>query len=406
VASDHLGTPLATLNLDTGAVLGEQLRAPYGQARYAASAQTNGGMHTTYGFTGQREDASAAGSSGLDYFNARYYDPVVGRFTAADSATGADPLLDGYAYVGGPVESATDPSGHQTMTLQGGFSVGAGAATAGIGILGFLTGVAIGVVAGGIRDIGNGQTANITVYSNGNVNVEIDGSDGFEVNSNTYGPGSAGYAKYMALLSDGTAVTTAVLTQGILNEFRATHHAQSGSGDSGHSGDNSGGKGGNSGSSSGGTGDSGSAGDTGGGGDSTGGGSGSGGNPIDNGGGGAGNSGSGGGAGAGGSGGAGSNYPGEYLSQKAPTYSTPNSVMDGTYVDDLGRPQPWRAWYDQFGRLTARTDYNAGNASQGIPDVHYHTYLWDDVHDFHYMELESHVPGEFEPSHWPLWPLG
>lgn len=45
-------------------------------------------MHTPFGFTGQREDSSAAagpGASGLDYFQARYYDPVVGRFTSADS---------------------------------------------------------------------------------------------------------------------------------------------------------------------------------------------------------------------------------------------------------------------------------------------------------------------------------
>ncbi|HEX6820024.1 MAG TPA: hypothetical protein VF120_16735, partial [Ktedonobacterales bacterium] len=57
LATDHLGTPIATVNLDTGAVLGEQLRAPYGQARYAVSANNpSGGMHTTFGFTGQRED--------------------------------------------------------------------------------------------------------------------------------------------------------------------------------------------------------------------------------------------------------------------------------------------------------------------------------------------------------------
>ena len=69
-------------------------------------------MPTTIGYTGQREDATAAGSSGLDYFNARSYDPIVGRFTRPDSLTGSDALLDGYAYVGGMVESATDPSGH------------------------------------------------------------------------------------------------------------------------------------------------------------------------------------------------------------------------------------------------------------------------------------------------------
>ena len=50
-------------------------------------------MHSSVGFTGQRED-----QSGLASFNARQYDPAVGRFTSADSVIGADAALDGYAY--------------------------------------------------------------------------------------------------------------------------------------------------------------------------------------------------------------------------------------------------------------------------------------------------------------------
>jgi RHS repeat-associated protein len=108
-ATDLLGTPIAALNPASGLV-GEQLRAPYGQPRYAASAPTNGGMHTTFGFTGQREDSQAPGSSGLDYYGARYYDPAVGQFASADDA-GAN--LNRFAYVGGMVENATDPSGQR-----------------------------------------------------------------------------------------------------------------------------------------------------------------------------------------------------------------------------------------------------------------------------------------------------
>ncbi len=51
------------------------------------------------------------------YFNARYYDPVIGRFSSADDAQPGlgDPLgLDNYGYVGGQVETATDPSGQLT----------------------------------------------------------------------------------------------------------------------------------------------------------------------------------------------------------------------------------------------------------------------------------------------------
>jgi RHS repeat-associated protein len=112
--SDALGTPVAALNATSG-VVGEQLFAPYGQPRYAAAAPTNGGLHTSFGFTGQHADSGYPGASGLDYFQARYLDPVVGAFTSADGVYPHlhDPAgLDPYAYVRGRVESARDPSGH------------------------------------------------------------------------------------------------------------------------------------------------------------------------------------------------------------------------------------------------------------------------------------------------------
>jgi RHS repeat-associated protein len=115
--SDLLGTPIAALNLASGLV-GEQLRTPYGQARYSAAASSGGGMHTTFGFTGQREDTQTAGSNGLYYFNARYFDPVIGRFTSADPTRpdlGSPWGTAAYGYVGGRVESATDPSGREEI---------------------------------------------------------------------------------------------------------------------------------------------------------------------------------------------------------------------------------------------------------------------------------------------------
>ncbi|MEO6893374.1 MAG: RHS repeat-associated core domain-containing protein, partial [Ktedonobacteraceae bacterium] len=39
-----------------------------------------GAVPTNKGFTGQYLD-----DSGLNYYNARYYDPVVGRFVSADT---------------------------------------------------------------------------------------------------------------------------------------------------------------------------------------------------------------------------------------------------------------------------------------------------------------------------------
>ena len=68
--------------------------------------------------------------------------------------------------------------------------------------------------------------------------------------------------------------------------------------------------------------------------------------------------------------------------------------LEGHYVNDLRRVEPWRAHYDEFGRLSGRTDYNAGNLTDGIPDVHYHRYQYNSRFPLG-REIESHVPGEF-----------
>ena len=66
---------------------------------------------TTWRFTGPREDATI----GLYYFNARHYDPLLGRFVQADSVipnVGSSQSLNRYAYVNGNPLKYTDPSGH------------------------------------------------------------------------------------------------------------------------------------------------------------------------------------------------------------------------------------------------------------------------------------------------------
>jgi RHS repeat-associated protein len=65
---------------------------------------------------------------------------------------------------------------------------------------------------------------------------------------------------------------------------------------------------------------------------------------------------------------------GRGLGAKAPEQVTPGiRKLEGQYVDDLGRAQPWETHYDEFGRQIERTDWNAGNPTQNIPDIHYHT---------------------------------
>jgi RHS repeat-associated protein len=72
---DLLGSVSLTLYGD-GSTEAMQLYAPYGATRYS-----DGTTPTAYGFTGQRFDST----TGLMYYGTRYYDPVSGRFTSADS---------------------------------------------------------------------------------------------------------------------------------------------------------------------------------------------------------------------------------------------------------------------------------------------------------------------------------
>jgi hypothetical protein len=71
-------------------------------------------------------------------------------------------------------------------------------------------------------------------------------------------------------------------------------------------------------------------------------------------------------------------------------------VFEGQRINDMGRIEPWRAHYDQYGRPIGRTDFNAGNNTAGIPDPHYHVYEYNAKYPLGY-EAQSHVPGEYKP---------
>lgn len=50
--------------------------------------------------------------------------------------------------------------------------------------------------------------------------------------------------------------------------------------------------------------------------------------------------------------------------------------MSGQYINDIGIVQPWKASYDNFGRLMERTDWNAANKAHGIDAIHHHLYQY------------------------------
>ncbi len=103
--TDALGTVVSSISNtpSSASVQGNQLYGPYGFSLYS-----KGTMGTTRGYTGQYNDSL----SQLDYYNARYYDPLVGVFLSADTVLGNLQGMDPYAYVGANPETFNDPTGH------------------------------------------------------------------------------------------------------------------------------------------------------------------------------------------------------------------------------------------------------------------------------------------------------
>ena len=102
--TDHLGSSTVITNKD-GYKEQETYYYPFGETQY------NSGDVTNYKYTGQEEDPE----TGLYYYGARYYDPVIGRFISPDSIVQApeDPqTLNRFSYcVNNPI-IYTDPNGH------------------------------------------------------------------------------------------------------------------------------------------------------------------------------------------------------------------------------------------------------------------------------------------------------
>jgi RHS repeat-associated protein len=90
---DHLGSTSVTANYD-GASPVTQLYKPWGEVRYSS-----GTLPTKYTYTGQYSNMS---DFGLMFYNARWYDPALGRFAQADTYVPRDseklfnPLVTGY----------------------------------------------------------------------------------------------------------------------------------------------------------------------------------------------------------------------------------------------------------------------------------------------------------------------
>jgi RHS repeat-associated protein len=101
---DHLGSTSLTTNT-SGAVVSVNSYTPFGTSRYS-----NGTRPTAKDFTGQLLDGT-----GLHFYNARYYDSLIGRFISADTIVpepGGSQGFNRYAYVNNNPVRYTDPTGH------------------------------------------------------------------------------------------------------------------------------------------------------------------------------------------------------------------------------------------------------------------------------------------------------
>ena len=103
---DHLGSTSVAFNDVTNAAQSQGYTA-FGEERYSLG----GDLPTDYKYTGQKEFAEI----GLHFYNARWYDSALGRFTQADSIIpqpGNPMAWDRYAYVLNSPINQKDPSGH------------------------------------------------------------------------------------------------------------------------------------------------------------------------------------------------------------------------------------------------------------------------------------------------------
>jgi RHS repeat-associated protein len=140
--NDHEGSALAVTD-ENGNKIVDRDFAPFGEKIKTNDREEPYPEETEDGFTGKDWDEDV----GLYYFNARWYDSTIGRFTTEDSVAD-DPNL--YSYCGQNPVNNVDPTGHAAQALNIGWQSGLG-----------LAGAMIGAVAklGGDSTLGNISSA-------------------------------------------------------------------------------------------------------------------------------------------------------------------------------------------------------------------------------------------------------
>lgn len=113
--NDQLGSNATTTD-QTGAVVENTSYDPWGLV-------LSGGTQSKFQYTGQEKDPETA----LNYYNARYYNPVNRHFTQPDDITPNiynPQTLNRYSYVTNNPLRYTDPTGHQLVQMLGSTPIG------------------------------------------------------------------------------------------------------------------------------------------------------------------------------------------------------------------------------------------------------------------------------------------
>jgi RHS repeat-associated protein len=144
--ADNQGTVKDVVD-GNGAVIDHIVYDSFGKVE----SQSNAGYELRFGYTGREQD----NETGLDYYRARYYDSVVGRFISEDPIGFGAGDANLYRYVGNSPVNGTDPSGRQTSTdnpILDGIIIFGTAVGAGIG--------ALKNIGDGINDLRRGNPTN------------------------------------------------------------------------------------------------------------------------------------------------------------------------------------------------------------------------------------------------------
>lgn len=183
--STMLNTSLGSTNIvtdDVGNVISETkykacpLRLRYGMLREGEERYSSGANPSEYTFTGQYFYTS---DFGLMFYNARWYDPSLGRFAQADTIV---PLMQGtqawdrYAYVNNNPLRYIDPTGHRCEpgdNEPGGYCDGTPTTSDDILLSGFPDSVTITLTADELLDISD------------EINEDVNGDDGIRENASS-----------------------------------------------------------------------------------------------------------------------------------------------------------------------------------------------------------------------------